>query len=521
MIRDELKQKIGQMIVAGFPSPEVDDQVRRLVEEYWVGNFALFARNYKTLEQVIRMNTELSEYVYQKTGAAPMICTDQEGGAVTRYNLGTALFPGTMAMAATHRDRVYDIGKHCGTVLRASGIICPWGPVLDVNLDPMNPIIGSRAYGDDPQVCGELGTAMMRGIQDAGAIATLKHFPGHGNVNSDSHLSVPRNASSREFLEQVDFAPFRMAFDNGAEALMTCHVVFEQIDDVPATLSHKIMTELLRDEMHFEGLAITDCMEMDAIRAAYGIGRGAVMAILAGCDILCFSHTFEAVSEAAEAIYKAIEDGTITEERIDASYRRIQEMKRRHGLIGPQKPDLEQARALLYDEAIISEHHSIAKESITLVRDDGGLKALREAKAPRFFAPPSIALTNAEDVEKKPNYFSDLMQARFGGTSVVFPIAELDEQTAAAIRDDSYDVAVVGLYNARFREGQRKVLRALEAEGRPLIVVMLGAPYDVACIERADAIIATYEYTQISAAAAVEAIAEGVYQGRLPVRVEK
>lgn len=520
MISRELKCKIGQMIVAGFPSPEVDDQVRRLVNNYMVGNFALFARNYKTVEQTVRMNTELSEFVFEKTGIAPMICTDQEGGAVTRYNLGTALFPGTMAMAATHQDRVYEVGKHCGTVLRASGILCPWGPVLDVNLDPMNPIIGSRAYSDDPEVCGRLGTAMMRGIRDAGAVATLKHFPGHGNVNSDSHLGVPRNASSVEFLEKVDFAPFQQAFDNGAEALMTCHVVFEQIDDVPATLSYKIMTELLREKMHFTGVAITDCMEMDAIKVAYGTGKGAVMAILAGCDILCFSHTYEAVSEAVEAIYRAVEDGTISEERIELSYRRIQDLKNRHGLIGPQRPDLEAARALLYDERIIREHHSIAKEAITLVRDNGGLKALKEAKHPRFFAPPSIALTNAEDVEKKPNYFSDLLQERFGGDSIVFPINELTEETKRAIEEDTYDVAVVGLYNARFREGQREVLRALEAQSRPLIVVMLGAPYDLPYIERADAVIATYEYTQISAAAAVEAMAEGVYEGKLPVKVE-
>ena len=192
-------------------------------------------------------------------------------------------------------------------VIDPMGINVNFAPVLDVNIAPMNPIIGNRSYGDDPQRVADVGCAVMEGMVEGGVIATLKHYPGHGNVNTDSHLDLPVNHTDPEVLEQTEFLPFQQAFDRGAPALMSCHIVFPKIDpNLPATLSPVIIGDLLRKKQGFDGLVFTDCMEMDAIQKGWGTAQGAVLAVAAGCDVLCISHHIEAVQSAVEAIEQAI-----------------------------------------------------------------------------------------------------------------------------------------------------------------------------------------------------------------------
>lgn len=520
MVDQTLKHKIGQMIIAGFPSPYVDDQARRLVEDFHVGNFALFGRNYVTAEQVTKMCADLHELTYKKNGYSAYLASDQEGGVVSRVCIGSALFPGTMAMAASASADAYQVGKNCGNILRSMGILGNFGPVLDVNLDPMNPIIGSRSYSDDPETVARMGVDMIRGMHDGGVLATLKHFPGHGNVCVDSHLGNPRNATPKEELMRTEFMPFQRAFDAGADAIMTAHVIYEDIDpEFPGTVSKKIMTDLLRDQMHFEGFVITDCMEMDAIKVTYGIGPGAVMAIKAGCDMLCFSHTYEAVAEAANALYKAVEDGELPMERIDQAYERITRLKKQYNLVTPPAVDTASALKWLGDRQIMDFHAQLSRDSMTMIYDNGGYAALKNAKHPRFFAPVSIAVTGAEDKERAPSRFSDLAQKRFGGDSVEIPMNSVDDATLEAIRSKDYDVAVLALYNARFRESQQAILRELEAQDRPLVVLLLGAPYDATLIRDAQCVICAYEYTYLAANALLDVLETGEFKGHLPVKL--
>ena len=279
------------------------------------------------------------------------------------------------------------------------------------------------------------------------------------------------------------------------------------------------MTGLLRDTMHFEGIAVTDCMEMDAIRVTYGIGPGAVMAVQAGCDVLCFSHTYEAVAEACNALYKAVEEGIITPERIDQSYQRIIRLKERYNLVTPPPADPANAMKWLADKQIMDFHAKISLDSMTMMYDNGGYQALKSAKRPRFFAPASIAVTGAEDKERAPTRFSDLAQQRFGGDSVVYPMSSLDDATLDAIHSDDYDVAVLALYNARFRESQQTILRELEAQKQPLVVLLLGAPYDATLIRNAQCVICAYEYTYLSANTLLTALETGEFKGHLPVKL--
>lgn len=516
----QLKSKIGQMFIAGFPSPEVDDQARELVKNYYVGNFVFFGRNLPCAEQACSLCGELSRLVYAQTGLAPLLAVDQEGGAVSRIREGAALFPGSMALAASRTENVYQVGKNCAAVLHAIGINTNFAPVLDVNLEAQNPIIGARAFSDDPRRVSQLGIGMMTGLKDGGMISAVKHYPGHGNVKSDSHLGVPRNETPSGRLEKTEWLPFQNAFRAGAEALMTAHVCYTDVDDAfPATLSAKVMTELLRRRQHFRGLAITDCLEMDAVRKTYGIGEGAVLAVEAGCDLLTFSHTYEAVEEAALALYSAVESGRLSKERIEASYQRILSLKQKYHLIQPRKIDSDEAQRLVRDADMMNLYARISADSITLLSDSGGVQKFFSANRLKFFAPASLALTGVEDAKPEPLCLSAEAAKRFGGQGIVTPLNEPDPKTLQAIQKEDYDMAVLGLYNARFRKGQIDILRRLEKQDKPLLVVLLGAPYDYSCIRRADAVVAAYEYTTLSVNAVFKALCSNRFVGESPVRL--
>ncbi len=509
-----LKHKIGQMFFAGFPSTEVDEQARILAREYKIGNFILFARNFVSLEQTAALTGGLSRLVYDETGIAPFISADQEGGSVLRIREGALQFSGAMAVAAgASEERAFALGKNCGELLRAHGVNVNLAPVADVNSEPLNPVIGTRSFGDDPEAVGRFTAAVMRGMAAGGVLPVIKHYPGHGNVKSDSHLKLPFNDSSLAYLEKNDFYPFEYAFRQGAEALMSCHVVFSAIDpEHPATLSPAILTELLRNKQGFKGLIVTDCMEMKAIAAEYPMAEAAVMTVEAGADILCVSHSLDAVKEAAEGILHAVESGRLTEERIDASWRRILEAKTRYGLRMPEKIDAAAAQTLLFEEARLELVKQAAKNSITLLRDGGGIKAFRNAKKPLLIAPRPYARTGVEEEERVKSSLCAAAKERFAMDTLEYAI---DGETPAI--PDGHDALLLGLYNARFHEGQKQLLRAAEESGLPLIVLLLGGPYDVSLLKRADACIAAYDYIPLSVDALLCALREGNFPGTAPV----
>ena len=545
----KLKRMIGQMMMVGFPSLEMDEQVERLLEDFEVGNYVYFSRNMKTAAQVARLSKAISDRVYDKLGAAPFITADQEGGGVSRLIEGSALMSGAMAVAATVPNgtvaateegatapssggrprltreqalaRVEKLGENCGQILRSVGVNFNLAPDLDVNIEPKNPIIGTRSYGDDPDQVVDKAIAMMRGLQAGGVMATLKHFPGHGNVSTDSHLDVPHNTTSWEELEKTEFVTFEKAIKNGANGIMTAHVCYDKVDpDTPGTLSKVIQTGLLREKFGFEGIAMTDCMEMDAIRANIGIGEGAVRAIEAGMDILTISHTYDAAKQAVEGIYAALESGRLTEERIQLSYDRIMKMKEKMGLL--ERQDIDEAKAakviMAADKLLLC--REVAADSVTLLQ--GNVKL--DVTKPDFLviAPDGVSSTGAEDL--KPVSFADRAAARYGCLAAKIPLnGEADAAKAmleSAVKM-GFKKVVLGLFNARFREGQIKVLRELEAMvGVQLIVVLLGAPYDYPMIERADAVVCSYDYTSLSVEAVLDALVSGEFVGQCPVKLD-
>ena len=301
------KIAVGQRIMAGLPGTEIDEGFLTLVRECKIGNVILFRRNIESREQLKALCAALRELILSETGYEPLIAIDQEGGAVTRLSTDMINTPGGMALAAAGGDAPYRAGLITASELRSVGIDFNLAPVLDVNSNPANPVIGVRSFGDEPEKAAGRALGFMRGTLDGGVMACGKHFPGHGDTSVDSHLGLPRVEKSREELEKCELLPFRRAVEAGIPAIMTSHVLFPALEpeELPATMSRRILTGLLRGELGFGGLIISDCMEMQAIAQLYGTVNGAEGSIRAGADIVCISHTASLARETAERLLRA------------------------------------------------------------------------------------------------------------------------------------------------------------------------------------------------------------------------
>ena len=276
-----LKAMIGQRLVAGFPGYEITDALRSVVKEYKVGNIILFAENVRDCAQLRRLCAQLQELIRGETGLPAFITIDQEGGVVSRLGEDAAVVPGAMCVSATgNPHNAWTAGYITGRELAALGVNFDLAPVMDVNSNPQNPVIGVRSYGDTPETVARFGVEMIRGLREGGVLSCAKHFPGHGDTAVDSHLSLPRVDKSLAELEACELIPFRAAIEAGVPAVMTTHILFPQLepDGVPATMSRRIITGLLKERLGFQGLVVSDCMMMQAIEKYFGTVNGVVAA---------------------------------------------------------------------------------------------------------------------------------------------------------------------------------------------------------------------------------------------------
>jgi beta-N-acetylhexosaminidase len=303
-----------------------------------------------------------------------------EGGVFTHYLMdagGATVFPNAMAIAATGREQdAYDVGRAIGREAKAIGIYMNFAPVVDVNNNPANPVINTRSFGEDPRRVALLSAAFVKGSQDAGVVATIKHFPGHGDTDVDSHASLPMVNASLARLDSVELVPFAAGIDAGAAMVMTAHVALPAVQGdstTPATLAPKILTGLLRDRLHFGGLAITDAMTMGGIGKGYTTEESSVLAVQSGADVLLKPAD---PSAAVDALVKAVETGSISRARMDSAVRRVLELKARTGVAFRPIAPLDSLR----DVVGAPEHRQlaadIAQRAITLLRDRDALLPL-------------------------------------------------------------------------------------------------------------------------------------------------
>ena len=333
----DLETQAARLFSVGFQGKAVSDDLARLLAR-GVGGVIVFSRNVGPPAEV----AELTFAIKRRAGRPITIALDQEGGKVARLRQGFSELPSMRALGNTGSPALArEVGALIGRELRAVGFDMNYAPVLDVDTNPENPVIGSRAFGRTPELVSEFGVALASGLESVGVAACGKHFPGHGDTNQDSHLQLPRLPHSLARLEQVELRPFAAAIAAGIPSLMTAHVIFEPLDPVyPATMSRAVLHGLLREKMGYDGLVVSDDLEMRAIADHYAVEETVVCGLDAGVDQFLCCHTAELAHRAIEAVVHAVERGTLSREALSRANRRIQAFSERYARAALHDPDL-------------------------------------------------------------------------------------------------------------------------------------------------------------------------------------
>ncbi|HKW22954.1 MAG TPA: glycoside hydrolase family 3 protein [Ktedonobacterales bacterium] len=533
-----MDEQIGQLLMVGFPGNEPTPEVLDLIRAGHVGGIILFSRNLGSPRQILLLTSTLQEAARGAGHPYPLlIATDQENGIVRRTGAATTCFPGNMALGAINSPAATEVvARATGQELRALGITMNLAPDVDISNNPANPVIGVRSFGSDPELVARLGTNAVMGYQAAGVVATLKHFPGHGDTDTDSHLALPVVPFDTERLETVELKPFRRAIDVGAEtlAVMTAHVAVPAItgsSTLPATLAPEVINGLLRTQIGFDGVVITDCLEMRAISSGVGIAEGAVRALQAGADIVLISHRYVCQMTGLTAIREAVKQGDLSASVVQAAAERVVHLKERlPGWDGLPTPD--SARTM-----INAAHQRLADDlyaqSITIIRDEAGLLPLNLPVSTHLLVvlPPESQVSQAADQGLIPAHIIEALQRQLhdvsGGSGVSVEAFKLPERPAAedlAIlqqRAQEADVILVPTCNAHLPRNHataQVVTQALLQTGRPLVGIAVCDPYDAAALPEITTWLATYDFTPPALNAAARVLVGGApAHGTLPV----
>ena len=437
---------------------------------------------------------------------------------------GGTSFPPTMGFGAIGDEaEVRELARITGLEARAVGVHITFAPVLDVNSNPENPIINTRSFGEDPAEVARLGRAYLRGARAGGLLTTAKHFPGHGDTGTDSHLNLPEVTADLERLDRIELVPFRAAVEEGVDAVMTAHVSVPSIlgpEGPPATLAPEILTRLLRDDLGFEGIIFTDALSMGAITTGFGAGEAAVLALEAGADVLLIPAS---VPEAIEAVLSAVREGRVSRERIDESVRRILRAKAKVGLHRARTVSLDAVTGVVGTAEHRAVADRVASRSITLPRDRDGLIPLESERVRRvlsvtYAAPEDLPAGREFDATLR-GLVPEVRSARIG------PRAREDELEEMLEEARSFDVVFVSAYVPP-RAGAGSValpgpvvefVRAV-SEGHPTALLSFGNPYILGVVPEVGTYLVAWGDREVSQRAAARAVA-GVeaIQGRLPI----
>ena len=534
-------EKVGQLlcprIYGHFFSCDDEEYLEyvRWIEEYHIGGVEIFGGDvYSAAFLLNRLQT---------VSKNPLLVTcDAETGMGHRIK-GTTHLTHNMGVGATGSEEMaYNHGKITALEGRAIGVHVYEGPTVDVNIHPDNPIIAVRSFGDDPEIVAKMGCANIRGLQDNGMIACTKHFPGHGNTNVDSHVDIPVINVPRDIFEQTDLLPFRAAIDAGVMGVMTAHINVPSLDPdsgLPATLSHSVSTDLLREEMGFDGLVISDSLKMDAITRYYPPGEAELMSLLAGTDILLVPF----LGEAYETIVGAVEKGVLSEERLDASVRRILRAKSWCGLHRDRFVDTgELHRKIGAEDSIMNDARNLTRKSVTLVKNENNILPINRENAPNilsilYYDHPlePIGDTFLDEIRKRArgtsrDYYEEGIPDESGNiTTITLPCDCGTQIVEKALRKTAESDLIICafVYRIIMRRGTPNLRPRAEAFARrlttldvPSIIVSFGSPYLINQIPDADAFVAAYMYSPLVQKAVVEALfGEIGFEGELPVKI--
>ncbi len=531
-----LREKAAQMVwptVLGDYTPLDSPQWRRVAREITedkVGGYTISVGSPTEIAAKLNAMQRLSDIPL-------LIGADLEFGAGFRarggyfvpngIDLGGAvLFPTQMALGAARDTALaYEQGRVTAIEGRALGIHIAYAPILDVNSNPANPVINVRSYGEDPRLDGRLGASFIRGLQEHGMLATGKHFPGHGDTSVNSHLALPVVTVSRARLDSLELVPFRDAIAVGVGAIMSFHGVMPALDStgVPGTLSHSVLTELLREEMGFNGVIISDAMDMRGVLDQFGAEEATKRAVAAGADVLIQPLDVRAT---IDAIVEGVAENRYTEERINGAVRRLLALKQKMGLERTRFVQLDSVRAVVGDSANYAVAREIADRSIVLVKDALSQVPVRPAAATRVV---SITVARRADLAAGTAFNAELRR-RFPALRTIFVPADdlagsLARMDAAA---DSADVTIIGSYVGQgwdvttvgAPQAFIDFVERRSAGARKPIVVAFGNPYLLSQIPSAPAYLVAWSGVPVSQIAAARALmGEIPITARLPITV--
>ncbi|WP_018922113.1 glycoside hydrolase family 3 N-terminal domain-containing protein [Salsuginibacillus kocurii] len=529
------EQKIGQIMMPDFRTwdgedvTKMNEEIEAKIEEYHLGGIILFAENTVETEQTIDLVQDYKEAADQ---FGMLLTTDQEGGIVTRLQEATDM-PGNMAVGATRSNELaFKTGNVIGAELEALGINMNLAPVVDVNNNPDNPVIGVRSFGEDPELVGELGVSYMEGLQEHGTASIAKHFPGHGDTDVDSHIGLPEVPHDRERLFNVELVPFQKIMDEDIDAIMTSHVTFPEIDDttviseddgseiaLPATLSEEVLTGLVREEMEYDGVIMTDALDMDAIADHFDPVDAVIRTINAGTDIVLMPV---GLPEVFEGVYEAVQNGEIEQERLDEAVERVLTLKLERGIFKQEETaDREELKEQV-QEIILSEEHvaieqEVAEESITLVKNEDETLPLNSEEG------EMITVVGAEDSDQ----LAEAVEAYHTNVQHIELEDEqetLTEEQQAVIAESNAVIVGSNTFEVDDRSPEHPhmmVYQHLAAESEaPVIGVGIRNPYDVMTYDDVDAYLAQYGFQDASfEATAATIFGENEPNGELPVTI--
>jgi beta-N-acetylhexosaminidase len=523
MARMTLEEKVGQLFIQNVYGKDATTPDSRnlplygvaspaeVVQKYHLGGIIYFAwtDSVQNPDQIVGLSNGLQKaaLTQQSKVRIPLqVATDQEQGVVTRIGPPATQFPGSMALGAGRSaPDARTAAAITGRELLAMGVNTNFAPDCDVNVNPLNPVIGTRSFSSRPELAAQLAAAQVAGYQrDGGVASSAKHFPGHGDTATDSHVAFPVITHTREQWEAIDAPPFRAAIKEQIDMIMTAHLSFPALDDSgnPATLSKPILTGVLRGELGYEGVIVTDSLAMQGVRDLYGDAEVAVRALMAGVDQLLMTP---AMDEAYAAVIEAARSGRIAPDELDAKVRRVLGLKYRRGIVARPYADPAAVASVVGTPAHLASATAVTDRTTTLVKNDA--KALPIAPNGKKVLVTGYGVSTTATLAAGLTSKGATVQTMQTGTSPT------DAQVAAAVAAAAdKDVVVVTTMKAwdtsvtDKRGGQQKLVKQLLSTGRTVVVVAVRDPYDIAYFTDAPTYVATYSYSPVAIEAAARVI---------------
>lgn len=506
-----VNELIGQVIMVGLPYQYLDENYKNFIKDYNIGNYILFSRNYHNTKQMQTFMYDIYSYTQEVTGSFPLVSIDQEGGMVVRLFKDVTFPSSPLATSASNVPNApYETGLIIGKDMLKMGINLNLAPCLEINNDLSNPLVNVRGYGASKEIVLKNASLFVKGLQESGVLSCIKHFPGAGSSTKDSHLELPIIDETKDNLLNYNMYPFLNLLQS--DALMSSHCIYSSFDSLPSTLSKVLLTDVLRKEYKYEGLIISDGMEMKAISDHYGIGNGSVMALNAGCDILLLCHQYEEQKEAFDAVRKAVDNGVISIDNLKEKVIRINRYKKK--LISKLEKYFANNDNLINYVINDKEHklmQKIVEESYTLV---SGTKPYISTNT--LVISSNVKVASIVEDEFDDRNLTKVLKKNFPNNRIIEFNKNIDEMIDIC---NEYNHILIYSYDAYKDDVQKEIINKLLSSDKEVHVVSIKGPIDRKYFNDLKNYSCLYEYTPNSIRTIIKQLKNEIdLNGKLPFR---